>query len=140
MILKLYHDSTLEGGHPSARDTRAKVMEHVWWPSLESDVIKWVATCLTCKQVKPQLALTVEQRTRLADRPFRLLQADTIGPIEPPDNGYKYLAHVEDLFSRWCWVHPMKTASAKEWATFLVEYVYFDVAGFPAALKTDRGT
>ena len=121
------------------RDTIAKVSNYFHWPSLEHDVTRWIATCPICKATKPSPALTAEQRTELYERPFRMLFMDTLGPISPADGGYKYIAHVECPFTRYVWLHPMVDDSADEWAKFLVEHVFFDVAGFPAVLRSDRG-
>jgi hypothetical protein len=99
-ILLLYHDSETIGGHPGAKDTLAKIAESFWWPGLEHDVKRWVATCSTCRMIKPTPALTTEQRMELHDRPFRVLFIDTVGPIRPQDGPYRYIAHAECPFSR----------------------------------------
>ena len=138
-ILLMFHDSEMVGGHPGVRDTQAKVAKQFWWPGLEQDVRRWCATCPTCRMTKPSPALTAPQRMELHTRPFRVLFIDTVGPITPSDGEYKYIAHVECPFSRWCWIHPLKENSDEEWARFLVENVFFDVAGFPSVLRSDRG-
>ena len=90
--------------------------------------------------VKPAPALTADQRMELYERPFKILFVDTMGPISPPDGEYRDIAHAECPFSRFCWIHPMKEATGDEWARFLVEDVFLDVAGFPVVLRSDRGT
>ena len=106
---------------------------------MKHDVRRWCMTCHICRMTKPTPALTAEQRTELHDRPFRVLFIDAIGPISPADDGYRYIAHVEDPFSRYVWLHCMKEDSDSEWAAFLVEHVFFDVCGFPTVLRSDRG-
>ena len=59
-ILLLYHDSETMGGHPSPKDTLAKVSSKFWWPSLEADVRHWCRICQVCKLTKPTPALTAE--------------------------------------------------------------------------------
>ena len=113
-LLLLFHDSETIGGHPSARDTLAKVAEQFWWPGLEHDVRRWCATCAICRMVKPSAALTAEQRTELHDRPFHILFIDTIGPIRPADGEYSYIAHAECPFSRFVWLEPLKENSDVE--------------------------
>ncbi len=88
---------------------------------------------------KPTPALTAEQRAELHDRPFRTLFIDTMGPINPPDGKFRYIAHAECPFSRFVWLQPMSENSEEEWAEFLVMHVYFDLCGFPAVLRSDRG-
>ena len=135
----LHHGSEMMGGHPGVRDTTAKIAAYYHWPSLEHDVNRWCSTCPVCKVSKPSPALTSEQRTELYERPFRMLFMDTLGPISPPDGEYRYIAHVECPFTRYVWLQPLRYDSADEWARFLVEHVFFDVAGFPAVLRSDRG-
>ena len=139
-MLLLYHDSELIGAHPGVRDTLAKLADLFWWPGMEHEVRRWVATCATCRLVKPTPALTAEQRMELHDRPFRVLFIDAIGPIRPADGEYQYLAHCECPYSRFPWLAPLRDDSEEEWARFLVEQVFFDLAGFPAVLRSDRGT
>ena len=139
-MLLQFHDSEAMGAHASARDTLAKLGKYVWWPSMERDSNQWVASCSVCKLVRPQPGITTDQRMELHDRPFRVLFTDAIGPISPKDGDFEYLFHAEDPFTRWAWVHPAKTDSADEWAAFLVEQVFFDLCGFPALLRTDRGS
>jgi len=139
-LLLLYHDSEMIGAHPGVRDTLAKVADVFWWPGLEHEVRRWVATCATCRLIKPTPALTAEQRMELHDRPFRVLFIDAIGPIRPADGEYRYIAHADCPYSRFVWLQPMIDDTEEEWARFLVESVFFDLAGFPTVLRSDRGT
>ena len=138
-ILLMYHDGELAGAHTSVRDTFAKIAQVAWWPTLERDVRNWVGSCSVCRLTKPQPGLTAEQRMELHDRPFRVLFMDTVGPVQPASAGNKYIFHVECPFSRWPWIKASPHDNAEEWAKFLVEDVFFDVAGFPAVLRSDRG-
>ena len=135
----LYHDSEMIGAHASVDHTLAKIEQLFWWPSMKHDVARWVSTCLVCKATKPSPVITTDQRMELYERPFRILFMDTIGPINPPDGRFSFLAHVECPFSRYCWVKPFEKNDARTWAKFLVEEVFFDVAGFPTVLRSDRG-
>ena len=125
------------GAHSSVDATLSKLGQICWWPSLENDVRKWVTSCSVCRAVKPQPGLAVSQRMELHDRPFKVLFIDTVGPISPPSNGCSYIYHCECPFSRWPWVHAAATDTAEEWAKWLVEEVFFDIAGFlPSYVQT----
>ena len=138
-FLLLYHDSETDGAHASQRDTLAKLSKSVWWPTAESDVRKWVQSCSVCRLRKPHKGLTTEQRMELHDKPFRVIFIDALGPISPPSQGAEFVFHAEDPFSRWVWLHCSPADTAEEWARFLVEDVFFDLCGFPAVLRSDRG-
>ena len=138
-LLLLYHDSEMIGGHSNREDTLAKIRATAWWPSLAADVTKWCGTCTICRLTKPQKGLTTERRTELYQRPFRTIFVDTVGPINPPDRGFTYIIHASCPFSGWCWLKPTISNSAEYVAKFLLEDVYFDIAGFPMVLRSDRG-
>ena len=138
-MMLMHHDSELAGAHSSAKDTLAKITLQVWWPTMEKDVRSWVGSCSVCRLAKPQPGLTAEQRRELHERPFRVLFMDAMGPITPPSDGNEYIFHVECPFSRWPWIKAVPADNSDEWAKFLVEEVFFDLAGFPAVLRSDRG-
>ena len=48
-LLLLYHDSESMGGHPSAKETLAKLADAFWWPTLEHDERRWCMTCHICR-------------------------------------------------------------------------------------------
>ena len=139
-LLLQFHDSETMGGHSSREDTLAKLRARVWWPSMSEDVRKWVKTCSVCKLTKPQRGLTAEQRTQLYDRPFRVLFIDSVGPISPFDRGFSWLIHASCPFTGYAWVKPAVADTAETVARFLVEGVFFDICGFPAVLRSDRGS
>ena len=139
-LLLLYHDSEMMGGHSSREDTLSKLRARVWWPSMADDVRKWVKTCSVCKLTKPQRGLTAEQRTQLHDRPFRVLFVDSLGPISPADRGFSWLIHASCPFTGYTWVKATSSDTAETVARLLVEDVFFDICGFPAVLRSDRGT
>ena len=64
---------------------------------------------------------------------------DTIGPIAPASEGKQFIAHVECPFSKFPWLKGLDSDSAENWAKFLIDEVFFDLAGFPAVLRSDRG-
>jgi len=139
-LLLYFHDGESMGGHTDVRGTLGKLAEFCWWPGMEKDVARWVGSCSVCRLTKPSRALTARQRTELHDRPFRVLFIDAVGPISPPDGEFRYLFHAECLFTWWCWVRPSPADSEEAWAKFLVEEVFFDVCGFLAVLRSDRGS
>ena len=101
---------------------------------MEHEVRRRVATCSVCRLLKPTPALSIDSRMELCDRPFRIRIIDLVGPIRPPDGEYSYIAHAECPFSRFCWLEPMKEDSEEEWAKFVVEHIFFDLAGVNALL------
>jgi hypothetical protein len=48
-ILKRYHDLAT-AGHQGVRRTKAKLKEHYYWPQMDQDIAKYVATCISCQR------------------------------------------------------------------------------------------
>jgi hypothetical protein len=139
-LMLLYHDSEMVGGHPNVVDTIAKLEQMYWWPGLGGDAQRWVNSCAICRLVKPQKGISTMERSELHEKPFRVIFIDAMGPIRPEgESGECYIFHAECPFSRWAWLHASKSDSESDWAVFLVESVFFDLAGFPVVLRSDRG-
>jgi len=76
----------------------------------------------------------------LFDRPFKVVFIDALGPIQPCGaNDEVYILHAECPFTHFIWLKASPKDDEEHWARFLVEDVFFDVAGFPAVLRSDRG-
>jgi hypothetical protein len=139
-LLLLYHDGEAAGAHTSEESTTAKLQSMFWWPGLSDDVAKWVASCPTCRLVRPQKGLTAEQRMELFDRPFKVLFIDALGPIQPAGPlDEVYILHAECPFTHWLWLKAVTHDNEDSWSKFLVEDVFFDTCGFPQVLRSDRG-
>ena len=115
----MYHEGESIGGHTSAIEILAKIAQTFWWPSMASEVRRWVGSCSVCRLSKPQPEFTVAQRMELHYRPFRILFVDTIGPISPSSEGNFYILHAEEPFTRFCWLKAAVEDSADVWAKFL---------------------
>ena len=131
-MLLYFHGSETSGAHSSRDDTVQKLSELVWWPTLYHDVERWVSTCSVCKLTQPQKALTAEMRSQLYLRPFRVLIIDTVGPITPAVRGFEFIYHASCPFSGFAWLQAAAKNDGPTWSQFLVEQVFFDIAGFPS--------
>lgn len=65
------------------------------------------------------------------------LQVDLISLSHVPDQGFKYICHARDHFSRFSWARPLTSKRASEVALFLFET--FTVFGAPQILHSDNG-
>ena len=63
-----------------------------------------------------------------------------MGPFDPAtERGNKYIYQAVCPFSDWTWLQATPDNDAETAAHFLLTRVFFDLAGFPAILYTDRG-
>ena len=112
-ILCLAHEKGYHQGH---RKTIERIRYSFHWPTLRSDVIKFVSSCEACLRRR---RLTVKDRVPIApverpELPGDHLIMDVIGPIDPPSsNGHKYLLNIICVHSRWPFSFLLKNLSAK---------------------------
>ena len=139
-IIKEYHESTI-GGHKGIMKTYDKLAHEYYWRNMQSNVRHFVRGCPDCQTQK-----LVRVKTRLpmliADtpsKPFRKISMDSVGPKEPTEAGNQYILTVQDNFSKYCILVPVKHASAEKVTRVLTNKVtsYF---GSPSTLITDQGS
>ena len=64
---------------------------------------------------------------------------DAVGEIRPSSQGMSFIYHASCPFSHWTWISAQKKNDAETWARWLVEEVYFDLAGFSMVLRSGQG-
>ena len=85
------HDSGMQGFHPSAADTLAKLHQRCFWPGMEHGAQAWVQSCHTCRISKPAKRLSPEDRHERYGIPIKVLFIDAIGPVYPSPGGYCFI-------------------------------------------------
>ena len=87
--------------HPGIRATQKLITSHYVWPSINSDVRRWIKTCMKCQRSKVQrhtMAPLIPYAT--PDKRFDKVHLDIVGPL-PPCRGFSYLMTCVDRFTRW---------------------------------------
>ena len=102
-----------------------------------TDVMRWCAGCEHCQRENRPTSQAAWTRTELYSRPFRALQFDMVtcsqtetGAGKGRKTGALHILTVICLFSRWVWLIPIKTKSAKDIAKALLEKVMLDLSLF----------
>ena len=141
-VLQCLH-GTAWAGHQGVRRTLAAVRKHVWWPSWEADTAYWVQHCWPCQARKrggrisrwPQVLRDMPQSA------FDSVAFDIFGPLPPSDAGHTHIVVVQDLYTRWVDLYPLRPEqnTADGIATILVDD-YCTKHGVPRTLLSDRGT
>jgi hypothetical protein len=139
-ILLLYHHTYL-GAHKGRDATMSNIMEAgLWWKSLSSDVNYLLKSCDTCTADIADTIVTGSMRARDLYGPFRELQIDFVGPIEPQSKaGHKYIFSCICPFSGWVWLIPTLRNDSATAAENLAERVICDIAGCVPIISCDRG-
>eukprot|EP00253_Pinus_taeda_P032202 PITA_32202 len=104
------------GGHYAARTTAHKILNAgYYWPSIFSDVHKFVRNCQACQLYtgKQKLAALPLQPV-VVEAPFKHWGLDFIGKFhENSSNGYSWILTATDYFPKWVEAIPAKNATEK---------------------------
>ena len=132
-ILQNAHD---KGGHWAKQGTLAKLKGQVYWPSMSTDVERYIKGCLQCALHGPALKSQLLCPIRV-QRPFQLIGFDFIGPLPVTAKGYRHIFHVMDYLSRFSITFPMVTANAEDVIPALEKV--FSLYARPAGIYCNRG-
>jgi hypothetical protein len=131
-IMTEFHNSEC-GGHHYWKTTTHKILRvGYYWPSLFSDVCKFVKTCDKCQRFagKQQLK-SLPLKPVVVTGPFQQWGLDFIGEIHPPSsNQHKWILVATDYFTKWIEAIPTRNANHTVIINFLQENI-FSRFGFP---------
>eukprot|EP00762_Andalucia_godoyi_P005049 ANDGO_01498.mRNA.1 Retrovirus-related Pol polyprotein from transposon 412 len=127
-------------GHKGVRQTCQLLRDQGnTWPSMESDVAMFIASCATCQKVQVgKASFEAAQRTTSVDELFNTLAVDTIGPLPKDELGNAYLIVAIDAFSRFVELRASPDCTAKEVARLLLDIV--GRYGPPKEVRSDNGS
>ena len=131
--LKLCHDDL---GHHGISRTLALLRDRFFWPSMEKDVKRYLASCDRCLRFKPP-----QEKAKLvhiiANHALELVHFDFL-KLEPSKGKFEDVLVVTDHFTRFAQAYPARNQTARVtaklfWDKFICNY------GFPDKLIADQG-
>lgn len=141
-LLKIYHDSILQGGHFGEATTINKILPIYYWPNMTSDIRNFVKSCLQCqimknykKQVNGQLSPLPIPSGRWLD-----ISCDFITglPVTASPRNNDMIMVVTDRFSkRSHFIATKKTLGSVGLIKLWYRYI-FSYHGFPRTIVSDR--
>lgn len=135
-IIKRAHDR----GHFAVKKTKELIDKDFYIPNLEDKIRKHILNCIHCviynrKHGKQEGELHPLHKE---SKPLYSYHIDFLGPLETTSKHYKHIFAVIDSFTKFCWLYPTKSTSAKDAITKLQsQSVNF---GNPFQLISDRGS
>lgn len=127
-------------GHFGIMKTEALIQRDYSITDLRNKISKVINNCVTCilanrKQGRKEGFLHSIDK---GDTPLSMWHIDFLGPLTPTPKGYRHILAVIDGFTKFCWLFPTKSVTAKEVIDKLA--VMEATFGNPEKLVSDRGT
>ena len=128
LLLKVLHS-----GHPGVCSMKRLARGYLWWPGLDSEIEKLVASCESCQQHRPRERDVPMSPWSFPSRPWERVHIDYAGPFEG-----RMLLVIVDAFSKWIDVHITTSTSAAVTIDRLRQT--FATHGLPAVIVSDNAT
>ncbi|XP_074577859.1 uncharacterized protein LOC141834411 [Curcuma longa] len=138
-VLKEAHQGCC-GSHAGGRSLARKVLlAGYFWPTLQADAVKLVATCLHCQKYQPfQRHPTKQLKTTTTSCPFDQWRMDIVGPFSTGPQQKKFLLVAVDYFSKWVEAE----ALARITEDVVIKFLWKNIVcryGIPCRLVSDNG-
>ena len=129
-------------GHLSYASIANAIESRGWWPAMESDVRRFIATCPNCQIAQRQrVDQEREQHQLLTDpfiQPFQRWGIDLIGVLPKTAKGNRWIITAIDYATGWPVAKAVPRATEEVIADFLYEEIYMHY-GAPQELFSDGG-
>ena len=129
-------------GHLSYRGMANAVESRGWWPTMEADIQRFVASCPNCQISQRQ---RINQETEYARvvtdpyiQPFQQWGINLIGRLPKTAHGNKWIITAVDYATGWAVAKALPRATEDAIADFIFHEIYMHY-GAPQEIFTDRG-
>lgn len=124
-VLYEEHDCVL-ASHPGLFKTIRRIQLIYYWPGMLKDIHRHVDKCEICRTTKSTNSNnnTLMGKRRETDFPFRVLASDFVGPMTMSKKQNQYLFVVIDLFTKFVWLKPLRTAKTEHIVKFIEDEIF----------------
>lgn len=135
-VIYRFHDSL---GHFGKDKVLHLIKRSFWFPKMAEKVLAHTKKCISCIMFNPKFRKADGELQSIdkGNRPFWMVHADHLGPLETTKGKNKYVLAVVDGFSKFIKLYPTKTTNTHEVMKHLKSY--FINYSTPRILVTDRG-
>ena len=138
-MLNLAHETPLSG-HLSIDKTYHKILNHLFWPGLKSDVSQHCKSCQTCQMVgKPKHTFPKAylQPIPAFDEPFSRIIIDCVGHLPKIKSGCQYVLTIMCASTSFSEAIPLRNIKTK---IVKVLVKFFTFLGLPRSVQSDQGS
>ncbi len=123
-------------GHYGIFKTHRKILEKFWWPNLHQEVCDFIAHCSVCLEIKPQQKKSRMGLRKFPNVPLEVVSIDFLVDLPQTRRGNKHILVVNDQFSKYIQLYPIKDRTALTAARCMVDYLM--KFGLPYKLFSDQ--
>ena len=120
--------------HWGITKTAESITNNFVWEKMREDVKKFVLQCATCLEKQGVNLKEGVHIPRVSHEQGEIVYLDLVGPISEKISSFRYLLTMMDGFSRFVMVAPLKSKSAKE-----VSSAVLNTGGKPKTFHADNG-
>jgi hypothetical protein len=123
--------------HARAGRLAPYIAQRYWWPTVTADVTRFLRDCHFCLVAKARRVMKHGRYSSMKlDSPHQGYGVDVWGPTVKSDQGYRYILTVVDLFHGYVRFYPLRTKSANEMMSVMVNQL-FSHSGVPSFILSD---
>jgi len=137
-VLNRIHDHPT-AGHLGIAKTIARAAERYYWPRMFADIARYVRRCANClahkaSQERPAGLLHATP----VKAPWEQVSIDLVGPLPRSTDGHSWLLVMQDRFTKWVELSPLRRATTPAVIKQLAERIIYR-HGCPDTIISDNG-
>jgi hypothetical protein len=126
-------------GHLGIAKTLVRLSKKFYWPGMFREAKQYVRACSNCQKFKTtQQAPAGELHATNAGGPWELVSIDLVGPLPRSNNGFTQMIVMQDVFTKWIELRPIRKATATAIVKAVQEQILLRF-GCPKTISTDNG-
>jgi hypothetical protein len=125
--------------HWGVTKTAEAIVDNFAWKKRREDVKKFILQCATCPEKQGVNLKEGAHMPRVSHEQGEIVYLDLIGPVSEKISSFKYLLTMMDGFSRFVMVAPLRSKSAKEVSSAVLNTWVKGAGGIPKTFHADNG-
>ena len=127
------------GGHFGYQKTFSKINERFYWPTLKTDVRRFIMACALCWSVARNPERRCRPKAMLpTGSPGEVIAMDFFGPLPKTNRNNRFILVIIDHFTRWVLVEALKDAKAHSVTKTILDR-WIPTHGLPRIILSDNG-
>jgi hypothetical protein len=139
LIIPQFH-GTWDSGHDGSLKVKEKILDHFYWPNMDTDITNYIKQCHKCQLRKkgPLSPKTDLMPLPQLTEPNMRVHMDLFGPLKTSEQGKKYILCMTDAFTKYV---ELVALPNKETITVMTAFFYKWICryGVPGEIISDQG-